>query len=365
MDNPGLAFLKKMHDERVYEKVYGKNSTLYKEVLSMDLSKDETVPMTVYIPTSGYTQLSIERHYFLPKSISAINLYFLVYVLLRDRFISFIYSLYVSDFDSLTYLQRRWFENKPSFYKTYKQNFINSVGKNFMTSFKIIMKRIDFKINDDEEEVFKTVYQMTRHELIAEFQFFLGRPFENPKDSELGKEIIPSELKIDLNRDPDEWLNSIQLAKESDRLFNLGVAKTNRELDLEEVQIFGQERQNLISWMNGQHLIISLNPIKSIGPSMRLKKCNKIYFEIRPSKTVTLNDCLSKSLNPPNLSILPQRRVPPERQPMVLFTLQRASKRLQKNLPFPYSRNPNNPLKKICQKHKPSLRYFPENKRFH
>lgn len=295
MDNPGLAFLKKMHDKDIYQQVYGKNTTLYKEVMSMDLSKDKTVPMTVYIPMGKYTQLSIERHYFLPKSISAINLYFLVYILLRDRFLSFFYSLILDDFDSLSYVQKRWFENKPSCYKTFKQNFLNLVGNNFIIGVKIILKRANFKINDDDEEEFKNPYQMTRHELISEFQFFLGRPFNDPKDANLEKEMIPSELQIDTNRDPDEWLNSINLAKETNRLFNLGVAETNRELELEEVQFFGQERQNLIEWIGKQHLIISLNPIQIIGTSMRLKKCNKIYFEIKPSKMVTLNDCLSKT----------------------------------------------------------------------
>ena len=290
MDNPGLAFLKQMHDPSIYEKVYGRTSNLFKEVINMRPSHDKTTPLTVFMEEEN--QLSIERHYFLPKSINTIRLYFLVYVLLRDRFISFIYSLFVGDWDNLSYLQKRWYENKSSLYKSFRQTFSMMMGKEFMPNFQILLKRANFHINDENEEVFRSPYEMSRHELISEFQFFLGRALVDPKNQTSQIEGQSNQMKIDTNRDADLWLDSIELMEEDKRLFNLGVNETIR--DLEGTQYFGKERENLMEWIGKKHLVVSLNSKWIIGISMRLKKCTKILFEIKPSKMVTLNDCLSK-----------------------------------------------------------------------
>ena len=282
--------------------------------MEMKIYKDSTVPFTVFM--EEIQQLSIERHYFIPKSIDSIRMYFLVYILLRDRFISFIFSIYLNDWEKLNHLQKRWFENKLKHYKIFKESFMNMVGKQFFSNFKIIIKRCELTV-DEGEEKFKSVYEMTRHELIAEFEFFFGRKFEKTNETEIINGRDPK-MKINLERDPDHWLDSIDLVPENKRLFNLGI-KDSIKKDAEGTEYFGKERTNLMEWVGKNHLIIRLNSKWVIGMSMRLKKCQKIYFDIKTSKNVTLNDCLSKSKICFNFSLFSQRRISSRRKQVVLF----------------------------------------------
>lgn len=360
MDNPGLAFLKQMHDPQIYALVYGKDSALYHEALKMSPVEDKTNSLTVFMEQE--VQLSIERHYLLPKSIDPTRLYFLVFVLLRDRFVSFFYSLYLGDWERLTYIQKRWFDNKLFIWKRFRETFEQIHGKEFWACFGQVLKRIDFKEDVDGEEDFKKVYQMSRLELICEFELFMGRAPHPASDQKPDPNHVLKRMKIDPNRDADAWLDSIELMAEEKRLFKLGVTPDIKDLDNKQVQYFGKERENLMSWVGDAHLVISLNKSWIIGAAMRLKKCTKITFDIRTSRNVSLNDCLSTVRPAPNRSLLPQRRVPPARQPVVLFALQRAPQRVQENLAFPDARDPHHPPQALRQKHQQKIRYFPQNK---
>ena len=290
MDNPGLAFLKQMHDPKVYGLVYGKSSDLYKNVMKMHPYRDRTTPLAVFLGEEK--QISIERHYFLPRNINAIRLYFLVFILMRDRFISFMYALLLQNWDHLNQQQRTWFENKRKYYKDFTKNFMNMVGEGFLTRIKAVLKQCMFQIDENVESYRKTE-QMSRHELIFEFEIFMGRSVDDPNTVDFINNSSSEKLKINTERDPDIWLDSIELAAEDKRVFNLGI-KDSIRLDAKETKYFGKERGNLMNWIADNYVIINLNQKWIMPLAMRLKKCIKMPLDIRASKNVTLNDCLSK-----------------------------------------------------------------------
>ena len=50
MDNPGLAFLKQMHNPKVYDFVYGKSSDLYKNVMKIiDIANKNKLKMILAV----------------------------------------------------------------------------------------------------------------------------------------------------------------------------------------------------------------------------------------------------------------------------------------------------------------------------
>ena len=290
MDNPGLAFLKQMHNPSIYRLVYGNKSSLYTEVMTMNPYRDKTTPFTVFMGEEK--QISIERHYFIPKSINTITMYFFVYVLLRDRIIPFMYSLLLSNWDDLNGLQQNWFENKPAYHKEFKQNFQTMTGKHFFQKLKMILKQCEFRMMGVECE-FKKVQQMKRHELIWEFEFFMGRSIGEDKDDLVMGD--KNDMKINFERDPTTWLESIELASEKIRLFKIGVKSDISENAIDSA-FFGTERYELMKWIGKNHVVIVLNKKWIMSLAMRLKKCTKYQFDIKASKNVSLNDCLSNPL---------------------------------------------------------------------
>lgn len=355
MDNPGLAFLKQMHDPKVYGLVYGKSSLLYKEVMTMRPYRHKPTSITVFLGEEK--QISIERHYFVPPSINAIRMYFLVFVLLRDRFICFMYALFLQDWDHLTHQQKSWFENKRKYYKDFSDSFQIMIGKGFMHKIKFILKRCKFHIDDNSESYRKTV-EMTRHELISEFEILMGRSLDDQVDFINSDD--PKPIQVDTNRDPDIWLDSIELAAEDKRLFNLGVVESIR-VDAKNTRYFGKEREDLMKWVGQDHVVINLNPKWIMPLAMRLKKCIKIPLDIKASKNVTLNDCLSKTRG--ITSLLPQRRVPAEREPMVLSQMQGAPKCFQENLFIAHARDPDHPPETFREARGTQIRHFQQNQR--
>ena len=288
MDNPGIAFLKQMHDVKVYNLVWGKNSSLYKKAILMNPSKDQTKPISVFL---GDKQISIERHYLIPEKITTNQFYFFIYVLLRDKFIPFFSALVVKNFNDLTSWQIGYFDNKRKFLKEFSENFVKIKGTQFQVEFDEILKRCKF-VSFETDFTFKKVAEMTRHELIAEFELFLGKQKQLiPNDDFINGEI-PS-LEINTNRDPEIWLNSIELAPEGKRLFNLGRVDSIEKIGFSP-ELFGPEREDPLNWIGNKHIVVILNENLMTQSSIRLKKCQKISFEIRASKTITLNDCLSK-----------------------------------------------------------------------
>ena len=248
--------------------------------MKMKLYRDSTTPFTVYLGENS--QISIQRHYFIPKSINAIRMYFFVYILLRDRLIPFFYCVCLSDWDDLNALQQNWFDNRRVFYNDFKENFANTMGKNFFNRLKIIFKRCEFQAKGMETK-FRQTTEMNRLELISEFEMILGRQAND----------VETINEINTMKDPDVWLDSIELAAEKVRLFSLGV-KDNISEGAEGCSYFGKERENLMNWINKKNVVIVFKKELMVNRAMRLKKCQKIHVDARASKTVTLNDCLSK-----------------------------------------------------------------------
>ena len=289
MDNPGLAFLKQMHDPNISKLVFGKLSPLYKESLLLNPSKDKTTSFVVFFGRKE--ALSIERHYLLPSKINAIRRYFFTYVLLRDKFIPFYASVAKNDFDKLNTDERNYFDNKLKNYLDFHTEFVKIKGSQFLQLFRIILKRSEFKTLSTGHE-FKKVRKMTRHELIGEFELFFGLSKQTSNEIDFINGNIPN-IDINTERDPDVWLDSIELAPEDKRLFNLGATDSIR-IDCIDAQIFGKERENPIDWIGKKHVVIILNKNLIMQKSIKLKKCIKIMFDIKASRNLTLNDCLSK-----------------------------------------------------------------------
>ena len=289
MDNPGIAFLKQMHCVKTYSLVWGKLHPMYKDALLLNPAKDKTKSLSVFFGKEK--QISIERHYLLPEKMTTIRLYFFFYILLRDKLIPFFSSIPYKNFKNLNTCQMGFFENSSKQFKEFLNKSKEIKGTQFEVELAKILKRCNFKLTENEFE-FKSTFEMTRHELIAEFELFLGRAKQlTPNDDFINGEI-PS-LEINTNRDPEIWLNSIELAPENKRIFNLGcVDKIDGPLINPE--IFGNERIDPLKWIGEKHIVAILNTELITPSAIRLKKCQKVYFSIKASRAITLNDCLSK-----------------------------------------------------------------------
>jgi hypothetical protein len=175
------------------------------------------------------------------------------------------------------------------------------VGKSFFQKLKTIFQRCEFKLMG-LECTFRKVQEMTRHELISEFEFFMGRSVGESNDMDF---INGSgNMEINLERNPDTWLDSIELASEKVRLFKIGV-KDDISENAVGSSFFGNERTDLMKWIGKKHVVIVLNKQWIMSLAMRLKKCQKFQFDIKSSKNVSLNDCLSNVLNLFNKSLFP------------------------------------------------------------
>lgn len=284
MDNPGLAFLKQMFDPKVSTLVFGKGSLQYKECLKTKLTIDvETVPIVIF--NGKNKQISIERNYIFPKNVKGVYAYLFVYTLIRDKLLPFLKMMFFTDFKNLRTNDQVMFDSNPKSFSDCRKGFKNNLHKNFETQLLKVLKNINFKDSTNDEAEFLKVRDISRRDLVAEFEALFC--YSDETDN----------TERNMHRDVDDWLLNLELVPSSQRLFSLMKTNSIEEGIVNNAEVFGLEIETVKEWIGKGYLVIMMNSQVFVRDFIKFKRCTKILVSIEEQSGLSLTDCLSKCSN--------------------------------------------------------------------
>ena len=341
MDNPGLAFLKQMSDERILRLVFPKIPNFHQKCLEpVDYTQAQTIKIIVI--NADEKQMSIERHYLIPTTTSIRQLMIFSYVILRARILKLCYKLMKLKWNDLNSSEMKTFNNREGEYIQSRKRIRILVERMGIFKFENIIKvagchRVPNETSGDGFQTkMKMTGEMTREELFQEFHFFFGKQekildkkvektdnkpkekksqwddfdFEPKIESGQGagtknKESEPNLLnfveKVEttgiLGNTENKTMEGLELRPWDQCLFQLGIAKSIENDEFKPLMLNKAGSEDYID-LNNRFITIKMNDILLDARVLKLKRCATINMNIEIDKNITLNDCLSWNLFP-------------------------------------------------------------------
>lgn len=335
MDNPGLAFLKHMADRKVLELAFPQTPDFYKSCLEpVDYSQAQNIKILVF--DSNDSQMSIERHYLVPKNISVRDLLIFSYILIREKIIKLCYKMMKLKWIDLNVTEAKTFGNREGYFISSRKNLRIFIEKKGLKKFENILKvaRCSRVVNRKDSESYETqlrsTTEMTREEIREEFEYFFGIPTPEPESNEPEEkkpkiaakgpkksewddfnfeETPKNESKIEekevdlLNLEIEAPTKTPEVAKSkmedmklslwSECLFQLALTDSLDENDFQSLMLNKAGKNDFLDFTQ-KFVLIKINSNILDAKLLKLKRCSNINMNIEIDKNITLNDCLSK-----------------------------------------------------------------------
>lgn len=341
MDNPGLAFLKQMSDERILRLVFPKIPDFHQKCLEpVDYSQAQTIKVIVI--NGEENQMSIERHYLIPKTTSVRQLMIFSYIILRARILKLCYKMMKLKWNDLNSSEMKTFSNREGEYIQSRKRMRILVERMGIFKFENMIKvagchRVPNETSGDGFQTkMKMTGEMTREELLQEFQFFFGK-----QEKILEKKVVKTDVKTkekmnqwdDLNFEPkiqvdqgagtknkdseqnllnfvekvetegilgnteNRTMEGLELRPWDECLFQLGITKSIETDEFKPLMLNKAGSEDYID-LNNKFITIKMNDILLNARVLKLKRCAAVNMNIEIEKNITLNDCLSRNLYP-------------------------------------------------------------------